>query len=77
MRKLKDFFDTAKYRIKYNTLENKYITLKEKLFGRVLKIADDKDELKNSIESINKILKTLNERVTNIEHSKEKRITKK
>ncbi len=77
MRKLKDFFDTAKYRRKYNTLENKYNSLKENLFDRVLKIADDKDELKNSIESINKTLKTLDERVIKIEHSKEKRIAKK
>lgn len=77
MRKLKDFFDTVKYRRKYNTLENKYNSLKENLFDRVLKIADDKDELKNSIESINKTLKTLDERVIKIEHSKEKRIAKK
>lgn len=77
MRKLKDFFDTAKYRRKYNTLENKYNSLKENLFDRVLKIADDKDEMKSSIQTMNELLKNLNERVTNIERSKEKRIAKK
>lgn len=77
MRKLKDFFDTAKYRRKYNTLENKYNSLKENLFDRVLKIADDKDEMRSSIQTMNELLKNLNERVTNIERSKEKRIAKK
>lgn len=65
--KIKDLFNVIKYRKRYNTLENKYNTLRDDTINRMLKALEKKDGLKSAIKKHSEQIDELNKRVIELE----------
>ena len=70
--KIKDMFDVVKYRKKYNTLENKYEALLNKVAEISVKNLQEKENTKSMLKRLNDKLTELKERISDIETKKKK-----
>lgn len=65
--KIKDLFNTAKYRKKYNTILNKYETLLTYSSDPMVRALKERDSSKETLKKINKELDELAKRVSKLE----------
>lgn len=65
--KIKDLFNVVKYRRRYNTLENKYNTLKDDTINHMLKALEKKDGFKSAIKKHSEQIDELNKRIIELE----------
>ena len=70
--KIKDMFDVVKYRKKYNTLENKYEALLNKVAEISVKNLQEKENTKSMLKRLNDKLTELKERISDLETKKKK-----